>query len=308
MGSWGGGAVWKWVKVQSGKEASEATAACSHSVMAPGSVRARRLSGLLVWIPVANNDTEWLLMWIYEAGWWRDVFLQTEQRTIWGQGLQGLKVTSLLGFLWPASTARSGRETWAHETIRTPVSNSSEFAGKSSRGMKKKPRNVCVWDQTTTWDLVFVSGFWGHPQRLLRPGAPLLPLPLLASPHPHKEREKKKKKMLSQFHARQNFLFAQQRGQHLRAKVRSDVGSFLYDSLKWMKTSTQSKGRLRAAPAPFCCFRLTCALCGACVKESLTDLKEFVPILVLIAPLFLQSKTRARGVNLDAYDDFCVGH
>ena len=66
--------------------------------------------GLLVWIPVANIDTEWLLMWPYEAGWWRDVLLQAEQKTVWGQGLRGLKVTSLLGFLWPASAGRSGRE------------------------------------------------------------------------------------------------------------------------------------------------------------------------------------------------------
>lgn len=37
--------------------------------------------------------------------------LLQQQETMWGQGLQGLKVTNLLGFLWPGEAQKSANQT-----------------------------------------------------------------------------------------------------------------------------------------------------------------------------------------------------
>lgn len=122
-----------------------------------------------------KNKCCWLIcVCTWGGGWWRDVLLQTEQKTMWGQGLQGLKVTNLLGF----SLTSKAPNAWArrvNKTTRSPictfwVCRKKFWVGGWRRNQKKK-KHVYVWHQKNTRKRGFVSGFWGRhrPARFPQP-------------------------------------------------------------------------------------------------------------------------------------------
>lgn len=177
------------------------------------------------------------------------VLLQTERKTMWGQGLQGLKVTNPPRlFFFPDQQSASKVRGWNYPQSNLHIQSVQEKPPQEARKQKQtkqslipkgKPRHHTRCEDDIRKDSV---------------GCAL-------SPNPHKEekqQQQKKRKIPPQFHAWQNFLFVQKAGeggfvggQHLRADFGGDPGDpcspAALHSTEGASTRTEGRPSLSAA-------------------------------------------------------------
>lgn len=172
--------------------------------------------------------------------------LQTEQKTMWGQGLSGLKVTNLLGFSDQQSTEMLQRDgivkTKRSRICIVWVCRKSLLNGEvGGCCCIKRRRKSLLWYHDNSRSHVI----W---EQILKDG-----IALARFPNPHKEKNNTQKRSHNFMHGRtfcslkKGWQRRLQRGQHLQAKVRSSVfwtslrDGFASFAFKWINRCTNRR-------------------------------------------------------------------
>lgn len=161
---------------------------------------------------------------------------------MWGQGLQGLKVTNLLGFLWPSEAPKCANETKVIKSLRSSDLHIPTCVGQVSR------RRNAFQDGETSLRRIAKGNTRSH-ERIGRTTSPC------ALPSPKKPTKRKTKKGCSHNFMHDRTFCSHKTGAKTAAdgdnicgrRYVADVGSFLREGeqyIQWMKVHKPEVGRV----------------------------------------------------------------